>query len=110
MVPGLCAFVADFYRRPLPAFKAPSTRTDLWTKDDTGKRLASKKTSGREKAGKGLRRRPAGWTTLCFIAPSPFRALTTLSYERNFPLDILDFPFLHSLHLKRTVSVFDFVS
>ena len=62
-----------------PSFEGPRPlKLICGTKDDTRKRLLGQKGSGREKAGKGLRR-PAGRTTLCFIAASPFQAFTTLN-------------------------------
>lgn len=63
-----------------PALRAPRPlKLICGTKDDTRKRSAGQKVGGWEKAGKGLRRRPAGRTTLCFIAANPFQPFTTLN-------------------------------
>ena len=85
-----CSHCAYFY----PSFEGPRPlKLICGTKDDTRKRLLGQKGSGREKAGKGLRR-PAGRTTLCFIAASPFQAFTTLNGPTAYDeMDIWDVVF-----------------
>ena len=100
-----------------PCFEGPRPlKLICGTKDDTGKRSAGQKVGGREKAGKGLRRRPAGRTTLCFIAANPFQPFTTLNGPSVIqtlmkgPMDTSDIPFYITLTSGGlAVSIFCFV-